>query len=90
MIRENEWVKKGFEAKDALNVTEDTTKIKDLEYLKTQEIPGPFMLNYDLDKFIESDIVSDIDKQNHWYVEVRYAKATRLSMNSKTWNNFLS
>ena len=56
--------KKGFEAKDALNVTEDTTKIKDLEYLKTQEIPGPFMLNYDIDKFIESDTVSDIDKQS--------------------------
>ena len=38
--------------------------------------------------FIESDTVSDIDKQNHLQVEVRYAKATCLSMNSKALKNF--
>ena len=51
MVRKNEWVKK-----------RNATEIKDFEYLKTQEIPGPFTLNYDIDKFIESDTVSDIDK----------------------------
>ena len=51
--------KKGFDAKDALNVKKDATKIKDLEYLKTQEIPGPFTLIDEIDKFIESDTVSD-------------------------------
>ena len=46
------------------------------------------MLNDDIDKFIGSDTVSDIDKQNRLYVEVRYRKATCLSMNSTTLNNF--
>ena len=66
----NELKKKGFDAKDALNVKKDAAKIKDLEYLKTQEIPGPFMINDDIDKFIESDSMSDIDKQNCIHVEV--------------------
>ena len=77
----NELKRKGFDAKDKLNVKKDAAKIKDLEYLKTHEIPEPFTLNDDIDKFIESDTVSDIDKQNRLYVEARYAKATRLSMN---------
>lgn len=38
----NELKRKGFDVKDALNVTKDAAKIKDLEYLETQEIPGPF------------------------------------------------
>lgn len=38
----NELKRKGFDVKDALNVTKDGAKIKDLEYLETQEIPGPF------------------------------------------------
>ena len=37
----NELKRKGFDVKDALNVTKDGAKIKDLEYLETQEIPGP-------------------------------------------------
>ena len=77
MVRENE-VKKGFDAKDPINVKKDAAKIKDLESLKTQEIPGPFTLNVDIDMFIESNIVSDIDKPNRLYVEVRYSKTTHL------------
>ena len=37
----NELKRKGFDVKDALNLTKDGAKIKDLEYLETQEIPGP-------------------------------------------------
>ena len=84
----NELKRKGFDAKDKLNVKKDAAKIKDLEYLKTQEIPESFTLNDDIDNFIESDTVSDIDKQSCLYVEARYTKATRLSMNCKTLNNF--
>ena len=78
MVREYEWVKKGFDAKDAINVKKDDAKIKDLESLKTQEIPGPFTLNVNIDKFIESNIVSNIDKQNPLYMDVRYSKTTHL------------
>ena len=67
----------------------DAAKIKDLEYLKSPEIPGPFTLNDDIDKFIESDTVNDIDKKNRLYVEVKYAKATYLSKNCRTLNMFL-
>ena len=38
---------------------------------------------------MEFDTVSDIDKQNHLYLKVRYAKAACLSVNRKTSNNFL-
>ena len=44
----NELKKKGFDAKDALSVKNDAAKIKDFEYLKTQEMPGAFMLNDDI------------------------------------------
>ena len=73
----NELKKKGFDAKDALNVKNEglTAKIKDLEYHKTQKIPEPCTLNDDTDTFIESDTVSDTDKQNRVYVEARYVKA---------------
>ena len=38
---------------------------------------------------MEFDTVSDIDKQNHPYFKVRYAKAACLSVYCKTSNNFL-
>ena len=34
--------KKGFETKDALNMKKDASKLKDLEYLKSQKVAGPF------------------------------------------------
>ena len=80
----NELKKKGFDAKDVLSVKKYTSKSKDLEYLKTQETPGPFTINDDIDKFIESDTASHLDKQNRLYVEVRYVETTCLSMNRKT------
>ena len=83
--RMNELKKKEFDVKDALNLKKGTTKTKDLEYLKRKETPRPSTLHY---KFIESNTVNGIDKQNRLYIEVRYAKATSLSVNNKTLNNF--
>ena len=74
--------KEGLQAKDALNLKKDASKLKDLEFLKHQQIPGPFTAVEDIKTFIESDL-EDKKKQDRLYVEVRYAKATCLSMNTQ-------
>ena len=70
-------------SKDALNVKKDASKLKDLEYLKQQEIPGPFTTATDVKAFIESDTAEKL-KQDWHYIEVCYAKATWLTMNTQT------
>ena len=44
--------KEGFQAK----VKKDASKLKDLEFLKQQQIPGPFTAAADIKTFIDSDI----------------------------------
>ena len=78
---------KGFDAKEALNLKKDASKLKDLEFLKNQDIPGPFSSAEEVDKYLESP-KSDKAKQDRLYKEVRYAKATCLSMNTKSLNQF--
>ena len=80
-------MKEGYQANDALNVKRDASKLKDLEYLKQQQIPGPFTAAEDIQLFIESDI-EEKTKQDRLYIEVRYAKATCLSMNTQTAKRF--
>ena len=52
--------KEGFQAKDALNVKKDASKLKDLEFLKQQQIPGPFTAVEGIKTFIESDLEDKI------------------------------
>ena len=56
--------------------------------MKQQQIPGPFTAAADIKTFIESDIEKKKIKQDRLYIEVRYAKATFLSMNTQTANRF--
>ena len=79
--------KRGFDTKEALNLKKDASKLKDLDFLKTQTIPGPFSSTKDVDMFLESDLTPK-EKQDRLYVEVRYAKTTCLSMNTKPLNQF--
>ena len=44
--------KEGLQAKDALNLKKDASKLKDLEFLKQQQIPGPFTAVEDIKTFI--------------------------------------
>ena len=78
---------KGYESKEALNLKKDASKLKDLEFLKNQQIPGPFTSADDVDMYINSELTIK-DKQDRLYIEVRYAKATCLSMNTKSLNQF--
>ena len=60
----------------------DSDKLKDLEHLKGQQIPGPFASTLDVEAFYNS--TTDYkEKQDRLYIEVWYAKATCLSMNTK-------
>ena len=65
----------------------DASKLKDLEHLKGQEIPGPFTRSKDVQSFSTLNI-DDKYKQDRLYIEDRYAKATCLSMNTKALDNF--
>ena len=79
--------KEGYQAKDALNVKKDASKVKDLEFLKQQQIPGQFTAATDIKAFIESDTAEKL-KRDRLYIEVRYVNATCLSMNTQTANRF--
>ena len=45
---------KGFTEKEALNLTQENKKLKDLAYLKQQKVPGPFTFSNDVQKFMSS------------------------------------
>lgn len=79
----HEMGEKGFQAKEALNIERDASKLKDLDYLKSQEFPGPLTTSEDVHTFCELDI-PEKHKQDRLYIEVRYAKATCLSLNTKS------
>ena len=79
--------KKGYESKEALNIKKDSDKLKDLDYLKNQDIRGPFSTVEEVRAFISSDI-AEKNKCDRLYIEIRYAKSTCLSMNTKSLNNF--
>jgi hypothetical protein len=83
----HEMQKKGFQAKDALNMKKDASKLKDLEFLKSQDFPGPFTNSEDVQTYCDMDITEN-SKQGRLYVEVRYAKATCMSLNMKSLNSF--
>ena len=67
----------------------DLVKIKDLEYLKQQQILGPFTAATEIKAFLETDTAEKL-KQDRLYIEIRYAKTTCLSMNTQTANQFFS
>ena len=63
--------KQGYDAKEILNAKKDSTKIKDLDFLKT--LGGPFTNKEEVDKYIKNSKFSDKEKNSRLYVEVRYA-----------------
>ena len=71
--------KDGFDDKDLVNLKKDADKLKDLEFLKAQTIPGPFTSKEEVDEFLERE-KDEILMNERLYIEVRYAKATCQSM----------
>ena len=70
---------KGFTEKEALNLTQENKKLKDLAYLKQQKVPGPFTSSNEVQKFMSSCQDSK-EKNSRLYLEVRYAKESSMSL----------
>lgn len=66
---------KDFEEKELVSVT------KDLNFLKSQDISGPFASAEDVQDFMEK-VSESTTKKKRMYVEVRYAKQTCLSISN--------
>lgn len=47
----------GFEQQDIINVKKDTSKLKDLEYLKSQNPVGPFTSYQEVESFMETTVL---------------------------------
>ena len=71
---------KGYTDKEMLNIKKDSVKLKNLESLKSQDIPGPFTSKDQVESFMKQDINNN-DKNVRLYNEVRYARLTSLSLN---------
>ena len=67
----------------SMGLGRDLVKIKYLEYLKQQQILGPFTAATEIKAFLETDTAEKL-KQDRLYIEIRYAKTTCLSMNTQT------
>lgn len=82
-LRWNEKMKQyqqqGYSEKEALNMKEEQNKLKDLDFLKCQNPPGPFSTTEEVDSYMNCD-ESDSIKNNRLYIEVRYARRTCLSL----------
>ena len=65
----------------------DLVKIKYLEYLKQQQILGPFTAATEIKAFLETDTAEKL-KQDRLYIEIRYAKTTCLYEHSDSQSIF--
>ena len=71
---------KGYTEKELLNLKNEDDKLKDLEFLKKQTIPGPFTTPGEVKSFIDVSTDSNELKNKRMYIEVRYARKTSLSL----------
>ena len=71
---------KGFSEKEALNLKEEASKIKDLDFLKKQTPPGPFTTSNEVTTYMANDNLTNNEKNKRLYVEVRYARKTSLAL----------
>ena len=71
---------KGYTEKDLLNSKKEAQRLTDLEFLKTQEIPGPFTSQDEVLKLMSTEGIDDNAKNSRMYREVRYARMTSLTL----------
>ena len=74
-----QYQEKGYSEKEAQNLKEEQKKLKDLDFLKSQNPPGPFSTAEEISSYMEGE-ESDAVKNHRLYVEVRYARKTCLSL----------
>ena len=71
----------GIDEQEAVVLSLDRKKLKDLEYLKKQTPPGPFTSSDDIDLFMST--YEEPERKKILYIEVRYKKHSIL----KRYNN---
>ena len=72
--------KEGLSSQEAVSLTEESKKMRDLEFLKLQNPPGPFTSVDEVDEFMKNTNISESDRNHRLYVEVRFAKASTSKM----------
>ena len=72
--------KQGLIDKEAISLSEERKKISDLQFLKTQDPPGPFTSADEVDSYMRNQRISDTEKNQRLYSEVRYAKLSTSNM----------
>ena len=70
--------KEGLASKEAASLTEESKKLSDLEFLKSQNPPGPFTSAEQVDMYMTNDSIINTVKNND--NEVRYAKSSTSNM----------
>ena len=68
--------KEGLSLKETANLTEEAKKLKDLQYLKEQVPQGPFSSGKEVENFMEDATISEEEKKERLYREVRFAKTS--------------
>ena len=68
--------KEGLSLKQTANLTEEAKKLKDLQYLKEQVPQGPFSSGKEVENFMEDATISEEEKKERLYREVRFAKTS--------------
>ena len=72
--------KEGLASKEAASLSEESKKLRDLDFLKTQSPPGPFTSAEEVDKYLSNDSVTESEKNQRLYIEIRYAKLSTSNM----------
>ena len=73
--------KQGVSSQEAAALTEERKKLCDLKFLKSLDPPGPFTSAGEVDRYMKSTAVTEEDRSERLYIEVRYAKSSTSSMN---------
>ena len=55
-------------------------KLEDVEFIKSQSIPGPFTSKKEVQDYFMNADIPDIEKRERLYKKVRYARKTSLSL----------
>ena len=71
---------KGYSEKEIMNTKREAAKLADLEFIKSQEISGPFTSKSEIQDFVAKEDIPEVEKRNRLYREVRYARTTSLSL----------
>ena len=72
--------KEGLSKQEIASLTQENKKLRDLDFLKAQDPPGPFSSAEEVDTLMRMDVMAEEEKNKRLYIEVRYAKYSTTSI----------